>query len=90
MPSNTLTKQDLENALERQTTVLTESIRGLNANFNESQSKQNLVLDGLADDMSKVKLAVLDYLATDRAVRNLVHELQAQGIKLDEKKIFAI
>ena len=31
----------------------------------------------LEDDVSKIKLAVLDYLATDRAVKNLVRQLKA-------------
>lgn len=43
----------------------------------------------VADDITKIKLAVLDYLGTDRAVHNLVRELKSQGIKLDERKIFA-
>jgi hypothetical protein len=28
--------------------------------------------------------------STDRAVHNLVRELKAQGISLDEKKVFAV
>lgn len=82
-------------------THLAGAVKEIISHFNTSQGEQNQHFDArfdavkgqiedLADDMSKVKLAVLDYLATDRAVRNLVHELQSQGIKLDEKKIFAI
>lgn len=81
-----VTRTHLNGAVE----TIRGDIREVITHFNESQGKQNLMLEDLADDMSKVKLAVLDYLATDRAVRNLVHELQSQGIKLDEKKIFAI
>jgi hypothetical protein len=61
----------------------------LMVHFNQSQAVQNEKLDALAEDMSKVKLAVVDLLATDKHMHNLVRELQGQGIALDEKRIFA-
>lgn len=57
--------------------------------FNQSQAIQNVKLDALSEDMAKVKLAVVDLLATDKHMHNLVRELQGQGIALDEKRIFA-
>ncbi len=34
-------------------------------------------------------MAVIDLLATDRHLHNLVRELKAQGLVLDERNIFA-
>jgi enoyl reductase-like protein len=44
--------------------------------------------DNIEDDLNKIKLAVLDNLATATYIRNLVRELKANNIKLDERKIF--
>jgi hypothetical protein len=46
-------------------------------------------VDAVASDLAKVKLAVVDLFATEKHMRNLVRELQGQGIALDEQKIFA-
>lgn len=40
-------------------------------------------------DVSKIKLAVVDILATDRHIHNLVSELKSKGIDVDERKVFA-
>lgn len=66
------------------------SIQGINANFNESQGLQNEKIETIAEDVSKIKLVVLDFMGTDRHIHNLVHELKDKGIALDEKKIFAV
>lgn len=47
------------------------------------------IVEDMGEDVSKVKLAVLDILSTDRHLHNLVHELQEQGITLSHEKIFA-
>lgn len=81
---------------------LTESIRGLNTNFNKSQGAQNEQLskmgqrfnavdeklDSIAEDVTKIKLAVVDLMGTDRHMHNLVRELKIKGISLEESKIF--
>ncbi len=65
------------------------SIHDMNASFNKSQGLQNKRLDIIAEDVSKIKLAVLDLMGTDRHMHTLVRELKGQGIALDETKIFA-
>ncbi|MBI4093256.1 MAG: hypothetical protein HY420_05015 [Candidatus Kerfeldbacteria bacterium] len=75
---------------------LKQATREIISRFNESQSKQNeqlkemgIQLGEIAEDVSKVKFAFIDLLATDRHMHNLVRELKAHGVKLDETKIFA-
>lgn len=76
------------------------SIQDMNASFNKSQGLQNermdrefkevnTKLDTVAEDVSKIKLGVLDLMGTDRHMHNLVRELKGKGIALDERKIFA-
>lgn len=79
------------------------SIQDMNASFNKSQGLQNERMDrfenkldavagrleDVAEDVSKIKLAVLDLMGTDRHMHNLVRELKGKGIALDERKIFA-
>jgi len=57
--------------------------------FSQSQGAQNERLDAMAEDIAKIKVAVIDLLATDRHLHNLVRELKAHKIPLDEAKIFA-
>ena len=94
--SSPITQAHLDGAVE----TIRGDIREVIRHFNESQTEQNRRIDErfdavdgrlneIADDLAKVKLAVLDYLMTDRALRNLVQELKAHGIALDEKRIFA-
>ena len=64
----------------------------MDARFGKVDERLNGIdtkLDALAEDMAKVKLAVVDLLATDRHMHNLVRELKAQNIAVDEAKIFA-
>ena len=89
----TLTKKDLEAVTTKIGTAenrLAESIREINLSLTQHLSRIEGNLDSVKDDVAKVKLAVLDYLATDKAVRNLVVQLKAQGVELDESKIFAV
>lgn len=79
-----------------------ENTRDIISHFNQSQGKQNeelkkmgvqLAIIGedvseLKDDMSKVKLAVVDIMATDRHMHNLVTALKGQGLKLNDAEIF--
>ncbi len=58
--------------------------------LHEGLDEVQVKLDSLAEDMSKVKLAVVDLLATDKHMHNLVRELKLQGIALDESRIFAV
>jgi len=101
--SQGITKDYLDSALRGAIKEVVQHFNGGQAAQNERLSGLESRLGGVAkdlaevkedlasvkDDLAKVKLAVLDYLATDRAVRNLVRELKAQGIALDERKIFA-
>lgn len=76
-------------------TRLSESIRGLNTNFNKSQAGQNErlgtmdeKLDSIGEDVTKIKHAVVDMMGTDRHMHNLVRELKIKGIPLEESRIF--
>ena len=89
-----LTKQDLKDVtgavakqLEPVEKRLTESIAGINRNFNRSQEAQNKVLASIdvhrqtvETDVQRITHAVVDLLGTERYVRNLVKEFKAQGI----------
>lgn len=90
-----LTKEYFDQHLEGMEVRLTESIRGLNTNFMKSQGVQNKrldtideKLDSIREDVTKIKLAVVDPMGTDRHMHNLVRELKVRGIPLEESKIF--
>jgi uncharacterized protein YicC (UPF0701 family) len=71
---------------------LTESIRDLNTQFMQSQADQNSHLERLDDHVEEVGIkvnAIMEMLATRKEVRALIRELKAQGIKLEESRIFA-
>ncbi len=73
------------------------------SHFNKSQTLQNERMDRMdqrfdridarledvAQDVSKIKLAVLDLMATDRHLHNLVKALKNQGIHITEAEVFA-
>jgi len=69
---------------------LIETKQEIIAHFNASQGLQNEKLEAIQEDMAKVKSAVLDLLATDRHLHNLVRELKRNGIPLDEARVFAV
>ena len=76
---------------------LKEATREIIGHFVKSQGIQNdrlekieHTLDAVAEDVAKIKLAVVDLMATDRHVHNLVNALKRQGIDLNESEIFAL
>ncbi|MBI4092408.1 MAG: hypothetical protein HY420_00620 [Candidatus Kerfeldbacteria bacterium] len=90
------TKEDIRALGNNLREGIKENTREIISHFNASQGEQNKRLDRIetkvdtmAEDVAKVKLAVVDLIATDRHLHNLVRELKAQGVKLDEAKIFA-
>lgn len=94
--SSPLTKEYFDQHLNGMEVRLTESIRGLNTNFMKSQGAQNERLDTvdekldlIGEDVTKIKLAVVDMMGTDRHMHNLVRELKIKGIPLEEGKIFS-
>ena len=89
MPSTPATKADLAAFGDGLRETIRENTREIIQHFNKSQSAQNEQLDAMAEDISKIKVAVVDLLATDRHLHNLVRELKAQNIPIDEGKIFA-
>jgi len=82
---------------------LVETKQEIISHFNASQGKQNERMDRVqkdiqvmsgqlttvAEDVAKVKSAVLDLMVTDRHLHNLVRELKRHGIPLDETAVFA-
>lgn len=85
----------LNSRVEGLESTMTVNTRDIISHFNKSQGLQNerlerveTKLDGVAEDVSKIKLAVVDLMATDRHIHNLVRELRGQGLTLDESKIF--
>ncbi len=83
-----LTKEYFDQHLEGMEARLTESIRGLNTNFNKSQGAQNIQLNEIGEDVRKIKSVVVDLMGTDRHMHNLVRELKVKGIPLEESRIF--
>jgi len=92
-------KHDLETKIDRLDakiegvrTELVGSIRDLNTQFMQSQADQNARLDRMDARLEEVDTkvsAIMEMLATRKEVRALVRELKAQGIKLEESRIFA-
>jgi hypothetical protein len=100
MSSQPATKDDLHIVADGLRETIRENTREIIAFVQESQAAQDgrtnarftaldTKLDAVAEDVAKVKMAVVDLLATDRHLHNLVRELKAQKIHLDETKIFA-
>ena len=96
MPSQPVTKSDLAAFGDGLRESLRENTRDVIAHVTKSQTAQDQrleqiesKLDGIAEDVSKVKLAVVDLLATDRHLHNLVRELKANNVPVDEGKVFA-
>jgi predicted nucleotide-binding protein (sugar kinase/HSP70/actin superfamily) len=94
-----ITKLDLHEALKETTREIIghfnksqgEQNRQIDARFDAVDQRFDGIdqrLDEIGDDVSKIKLAVVDLMGTDRHMHNLVHELKGQNIKLDEAKIF--
>lgn len=69
---------------ERQTETLKDSIRGLNENLNAGQGAQNERLDRIEARLD----AIVEMLTLRKELRNLIRELKAQGITLDERRVF--
>lgn len=101
MPNEPITQSDLKTGLsnlrEGLESTITANTKEIIGHFNTSQGFQNErmdqmdgKLDILIEDMSKVKLAVVDLLATDRHMHNLVREIKAHGMPIDESKIFIV
>lgn len=70
-----------------------ENTREIISHFNKSQGFQNTELRAirinvseLKDDMAKVKLAVVDIMATDRHMHNLVGVLKREGISFNDNE----
>lgn len=77
-----------------------ENTREIISHFNASQGAQNVWIkdrfdrvdanvETLAEDVAKIKLAVVDLMATDRHMHNLVRELKSKNIAIDEQRVFS-
>ena len=96
MPSQPVTKSDLAAFGDGLRETLRDNTREVVAHVTQSQVAQDERLDriaskveGIAEDVAKVKLAVVDLLATDRHIHNLVRELKANNVPVDEGRVFA-
>lgn len=94
--SEHIAKHDLTEALAGLRDALEASfrteVRDLASHFNHSQGAQNQRFDRIdasIDEMDTKLSAIMEMLTTRQEVRALVRELKAQGIKLDETRIFA-
>lgn len=88
-------KEDVQKLGENLRDEIRENTRDIISHFNASQGEQNKELKAmhadifeLKEDVSKIKLAVVDLMATDRHMHNLVAALQRNGIALNEAEIF--
>lgn len=87
--NQTATKGDMRSLGKALRDEIRENTKDIISHFNASQGEQNQHLASIAEDTAKIKLAVVDLIAGDRHLHNLVRELKAQGLKLDDAKIFA-
>ena len=81
MPLTETDKTYLKKALDTQTEVLKESIRGLNENFNTSQGKQNEQLKQLDAKLD----AVMGMLVLRKEYDRMRQVLVEKGIATDEE-----
>lgn len=93
--SQTATKDDVRNLGETLRDEIRENTREIIGHFNKSQGAQNERLERIenrleevGEDVSKIKLAVVDLMATDRHMHNLVGALKREGISLNDNEIF--
>jgi len=96
MPSQPVTKSDLAAFGDGLRETLRGNTRDVVAQVTKGQVAQDQRLDrieskveGIAEDVAKIKLAVVDLLATDRHIHNLVRELKANNVPVDEGRVFA-
>jgi hypothetical protein len=85
-------RTDLVAKIDGSREELVGSIRDLNTQFMQSQADQNKRLDRIDSHVEEVDTkvtAIMEMLATRKEVRALIRELKAQGIKLEESRIFA-
>lgn len=66
-----------------------QDIRDFIQHFNKTLGTQDEKINEVTDDIRKVKAAVIDLLGTDRYLRNLVSELHAHNVPVDDRKIFS-
>jgi len=89
--SEALTKDYLDKSIQKAVTDVgrhfNQSIGTLKQEMDERFDKVDERLVEIGDDVRLLKRAVLD-LAADAHLHNLVRELRAKGIELDESKIF--
>lgn len=85
MPQS-LTKQDLQTAVERVEQGMTANTREIISHFNQSQGTQNQRLE----EMDAKLDAIMEMLATRKELHNLVRALKAKGISLEESEIFTV
>lgn len=68
---------------------LTGAVRDIITHFNRSQAEQTARFDARLDEVDAKLDAIMEMLAMRKELRALVRELKAQGISLDESRIFA-
>lgn len=76
----------------RETAATKKDIRDLITHFNESQGTQTAQLGAIDYRLQEIGVelgAIKEMLAFRKQLENLVRELKAQGIILDETKVFA-
>lgn len=93
-----ITKNYFNQRLDGAVATIREDIRGVIQHFNESQNEQNGVLRAHTDTLKAhsdileqldIKVTALFEMSAVRAeFENLIRELKAKGIALDERRIF--
>ncbi|MBI4092875.1 MAG: hypothetical protein HY420_03040 [Candidatus Kerfeldbacteria bacterium] len=90
------TTTDVKTLGSRLEATIKRNTREIVAHFNASQGEQNKWIKGEFEkvdqrfDEIRVELeAIKEMLAMKQELRNLVRELKAKGIELDESRIFA-
>ena len=82
------TKQDMQHGLhslrESLETTITANTKDIISHFNQGQGFQNERMDQTDSKLD----TIIEMLTMKREMRNLIRELKAQGMVLDESKIF--
>lgn len=81
------TKQDMQHGLhslrESFETTITVNTKDIISHFNQSQGVQNERMDQMDSKLD----TIIEMLTMKREMRNLIRELKAQGMVIDESKI---
>lgn len=81
---NYVTKEQFEGGISS----LRQDIRDLVKEMRQGFTSVNRRIETLQEDVTLVRVAVLETATTDGHLHNLTNELRSQGLPIDDRKVF--